>query len=103
MFNRRKPARKLEMNINATESVTMIPKLESSSAKTNSAPGRDEFLQLLATQLQYQDPLSPVQNAEFVAQLAQFSSLEQLILIRQSLENEATTGAAEAAAQTERV
>ena len=75
------------MNINATDSTTSALKLESSSAKTNGAPGRDEFLQLLATQLKYQDPLSPVQNAEFVAQLAQFSSLEQLILIRQSLES----------------
>jgi len=38
--------------------------------------GRDAFLKLLTTQLQYQDPLSPVENAEMVAQLAQFQALE---------------------------
>ena len=40
--------------------------------------GRDAFLNLLITQLQHQDPLNPTDSAEFTAQLAQFSSLEQL-------------------------
>jgi flagellar basal-body rod modification protein FlgD len=40
--------------------------------------GRDAFLSLLVTQLQHQDPLSPQPNGEFLAQLAQFSSLESL-------------------------
>lgn len=40
--------------------------------------GKNEFLNLLVTQMQYQDPLEPMKNEEFVAQLAQFSSLEQL-------------------------
>lgn len=39
---------------------------------------RDAFMQLLVTQLANQDPLEPVKNEEFVAQLANFSSLEQL-------------------------
>src|SRR5699024_6949942 len=39
---------------------------------------KDEFLKILITQLQHQDPLSPVEDREFVAQLAQFSSLEQM-------------------------
>lgn len=40
--------------------------------------GKDAFLQLLVTQLQYQDPLDPVDNTEMVSQLAQFSALEQM-------------------------
>ncbi len=49
--------------------------------------GRDEFLKLLTTQLQYQDPMEPMQNSEFTAQLAQFSSLEQLFGVNENLTN----------------
>jgi len=45
------------------------------------------FLNLLVTQLQYQDPLEPQSNEEFVAQLAQFSSLEAMNASNESLEN----------------
>jgi flagellar basal-body rod modification protein FlgD len=48
------------------------------SAGGRSALGKDEFLRLLVTQLKNQDPLSPLQPHEFAAQLAQFTSVEQL-------------------------
>ena len=48
--------------------------------------GKDAFMELLVTQLQYQDPLSPMDSTAFTAQLAQFSSLEQLTGINDNLE-----------------
>lgn len=67
----------------ATDSVT------TGSAQTVSGPtkelGRDAFLNLLITQLQNQDPLDPTDSVEFTAQLAQFSSLEQLGSVNDNL------------------
>lgn len=46
--------------------------------KGKSELGKDEFLHLLTTQLQHQDPMNPMQDKDSIAQMAQFSALEQL-------------------------
>ena len=48
------------------------------SRKPNQELGKNQFLQMLSTQLQYQDPLEPMKDSDFIAQLAQYSSLEQI-------------------------
>jgi flagellar basal-body rod modification protein FlgD len=61
------------------------------SDASSSAPvkilGKDDFLNMLIAQLQHQDPLNPADSTEFTAQLAQFSSLEQLSNIHDSLKH----------------
>jgi flagellar basal-body rod modification protein FlgD len=52
--------------------------------------GQDAFLKLLTTQLANQDPLQPQENGEFLAQLAQFTSLEKLTSIETSIKELAT-------------
>ena len=55
------------------------------TAGRESRLGQDAFLKLLTTQLANQDPLQPQENGEFLAQLAQFSSLEKLTSIETSI------------------
>jgi len=56
---------------------TTAATVKAGNAKTD-ALGREAFLNLLVTQLQHQNPLEPQADGEFLAQLAQFSSLESL-------------------------
>jgi flagellar basal-body rod modification protein FlgD len=55
-----------------------------SSASQKMGLGKNEFLKLLTKQLQNQNPLEPMDNAGFIAQLATFSQLEQLINMNES-------------------
>ncbi len=54
------------------------------------AMGKDQFMKLLIAQMQNQDPMNPMQGDQMAAQLAQFSSLEQLQQINSALSNQST-------------
>ncbi len=58
----------------------------SQPASATQTLGKDDFLRLMVAQLRNQDPLNPMNNTEFVAQTAQFTSLEQLQNINTTLE-----------------
>lgn len=63
--------------------------VSSQGSLVQTGPGqldRDAFLKLLIVQLRNQDPLKPMEDKEFIAELAQFSSLEQMQLTNRSLE-----------------
>ncbi len=61
------------------------------SIKKRDALGQAEFLKLMITQLQSQDPFSPMENGEFISQMAQFSSVTGLTELKQSFDKLATS------------
>lgn len=83
-----------------TSSIPTTTSTTTSSSSSSSATGamtnginmgKDDFLLLLTTQLRYQDPMSPADPKDFVAQLAQFSSLEQLMNVNTKMDDFSTT------------
>jgi flagellar basal-body rod modification protein FlgD len=65
----------------------------STSGSTGALANESTFLQLLVAQIKNQDPTQPMDSTAFLSQLAQFSQLEQLVGIRQDIENPSTTAA----------
>ncbi|MCL2789978.1 MAG: flagellar hook assembly protein FlgD [Desulfobulbus sp.] len=72
------------MPISATNSVASAADTASKTAKIN-ALGQEQFLTLLIAQLKHQDPLNPSDPTEFTSQLAQYSQLEQLFNLNDSM------------------
>ncbi len=68
-----------------TSSVSELLAPKSKPPKSRDIASKEEFLQLLVMQLKHQDPLNPMEASNFSAQLAQFSSLEQLLNINSTL------------------
>lgn len=64
----------------------------STGRTTGSELGKDAFLSILVSQLQNQDPLSPMDDTDFIAQMAQFSSLEQMQALNSSFTANQATG-----------
>lgn len=68
------------MPINSVSSATATPNLQSNNM------GMQEFLKILLTQLNYQDPMKPMDNQQFMAQMAQFSALQQTQQLNTNIE-----------------
>lgn len=79
------------MNVNYVDPYSLSS--ATSTAKTKGM-GKDDFLKMLLAQLKNQDPLKPVDGTDFAAQLAQFTSIEQLTNMSTQLANLATSQAA---------
>jgi flagellar basal-body rod modification protein FlgD len=58
----------------------------------NGSLGKDQFLKLFVAQLQHQDPMNPMNDNEFMAQMASFSTLEQVTNLAAANERSATIG-----------
>ena len=65
------------MEINNTASI-ISQQVSTTAESSSNDTDKDMFLKLLVTQMQYQDPLDPVDNTEFLSQTAQFSLLEEM-------------------------
>jgi flagellar basal-body rod modification protein FlgD len=75
--------------ITPTTTTTTQP-AASSSASGSPMLGKDDFLKLLVSQLQHQDPMNPVDDKDFMGQVAQFTSVEQLTNMSKAIDSMST-------------
>src|SRR5215217_2337744 len=66
------------MEINALKSTSTPAASTQAAGGKNAELGKDQFLKLFVAQLQHQDPMNPMQDQEFMGQMASFSTLEQV-------------------------
>jgi len=79
--------------INGTDAADVLGKYrvqQDSTAGGNNELGKNEFMELMIAQLKNQNPLEPQDNGEFISQLAQFSSLEEMQGLSQSVDDVAS-------------
>ena len=67
-------------------SINAVPSSTAATAGATNTMGLQDFLKILLTQLNYQDPLKPMDNQEFMAQMAQFTALEQSQRLNEKLD-----------------
>ncbi|MFF2176954.1 flagellar hook assembly protein FlgD [Lysinibacillus sp. NPDC058147] len=75
------------VNTNVTDELYYSNYKKPTKQTGNSDLGKDAFLKLLITQLQHQDPTNPMDDREFISQMAQFSSLEQMQNMTKAMES----------------
>ena len=64
-----------------------LQETQQAEVERTSSLGQDDFLKLLTTQLQYQDPMKPMENGEFLGQMAQFSTVTGITEMQTSMES----------------
>jgi len=78
-------------SIDASLYLSAYKQQQSQNTNNNDYLGKDAFLKILMTQLQNQDPMNPMEDKDFIAQMAQFSSLEQMTNMASSFEKLASS------------
>lgn len=71
--------------VSGSTSITSTTNQSSGQVSGGKAMDKDAFMKILVTQLKYQDPLQPMDDREFISQMAQFSSLEQMTNVSTNL------------------